>query len=195
MVEAPPALQEGHGSRSYVIATGLSASDDADMVRPMFKASPALLLAALALAGCGNGGKPLEAAAKSAATLLQAAQKQDRVSMETVIDRPAVRADLRRQVVAAGAQAGLAVDGGPSDFALDRMMGPDAVVRTAAREAIAQPTAEQLMLRLKTLDRQHVCLPDRAQADRCLFTFAKVRHRGWRLVGMQADLAPPVIGD
>ncbi len=154
-----------------------------------------LLAAAAALSACGarDSGSGGKTAAQAAAALITAAQARDRVAMEAVIDRPAVREDLRRQMVAVGEANGVGVDGGPSDFALDRMIGPDALARAAARLALGAPTPEQLTPRLSTLDAKHACLRD---AGACILTFGKARRGGWRLVGMQATgLATPAVGD
>ena len=119
---------------------------------------------------------------------MAAAIAGDRVAFEAEIDRGAVRDDLRRQLVALGQQQGVEVAGGPSDFALDRMIGPRAfrLVRADTGEAIvAAPSPGELAKRLRSLGNKRACLPAPQAADRCLLTFAKVKD-GWRLVGMQA---------
>ena len=92
----------------------------------------------------------------------------------------------------------LDVEGGPSEFALDRMIGPDALHMVAAGTGQAlttAPGADQIAGRMKTVGVNRACLADTQVPDRCLLTFAKVKG-GWRLVGMQAtDLRIEVAGD
>lgn len=153
-----------------------------------------LALAAAALAGCG-GRSGSGGAAQNASRLLAAAAADDRVAFEAEIDRSAVREDLRRQMVALGRDNNMQVDGGPSDLALDRMIGPDSVrlVTAGAGQAVREaPSAEQLAGMLKMVGKKRACLEDPAVKDRCLMTFASAKGR-WRLVGMQAvDLEIPV---
>jgi hypothetical protein len=162
----------------------------------MLRKGVALAVVALVLAGCG--GRAPGAAAESASRLLAAAMKGDRVAFEAEIDRRAVREDLRRQMVELAQQSGIEVAGGPSDLALDRMIGPDAirVVTAGAHERLAKPpTPDQLDELLKQISKKKVCLRDIEAEDRCLLTFAKAENR-WRLVGMQAtDLTIAVAGD
>jgi hypothetical protein len=164
------------------------------MVRRMrrlgFVAAVALL--ASPLAACNGGpGSPAEAAQR----LLAAAAKDDRAAFEAVIDREAVRDDLRRQMVEVGQQAGVEVDGGPSDFALDRMISPEAVklVHAGSHEPVsAPPSPDQVAGLIKPLGAKRACVRDVEDEDRCLLTFAKAKT-GWRLVGMQAmDLTIPL---
>jgi hypothetical protein len=104
-----------------------------------------LLLACLAagLAGCGGRSTP-QGAAESASRLLAAALKGDRAGFEAEIDRAAVRDDVRRQVSQVAARDALQVDGGPSEFALDRMIGPDAVrvVKAGTEQAVTARPAQ-----------------------------------------------------
>jgi hypothetical protein len=144
-----------------------------------------MVSAAVALVACG-GDQPPRAAAESASRLLAAAIARDRVAFEAQIDRPAVRDDLRRQVADLARGSALDVEGGPSEFALDRMISPAAfrVVRSGA--ALTQaPSASDLGRQMRMVDGRHVCLSSARDAGRCLLTFAKVKG-GWRLVGMQA---------
>lgn len=151
----------------------------------MLKAAPLLALCALALAGCGGGVNAKQGAAESASRLLAAAVKDDRVAFEAQIDRRAVREDVRRQVAEMARGSALDVDGGPSEFALDRMISPEAIrlVHAATGQAVAAPpTPAQVAPLMRTVDRQHACL---AETGVCLLTFAKAKG-GWRLVGMKA---------
>lgn len=144
----------------------------------MLRSGAAVALGALALALGGCDGRAKADAAASAERLLAAVQANDRVAFEAEIDRDAVREDVRRQMIELARRQGLEVDGGPSEFALDRMIGPDAfrIVHAAGGEPLKD--------RLKVEDGK-VCLPADEAAKRCLLTFGKSEKR-WRLVGMQA---------
>lgn len=144
----------------------------------MLRRGVAVALAALGVALAGCEGRAKADAAASAERLLAAVEAGDRVAFEAEIDREAVREDVRRQVVAFAREQGLEVDGGPSEFALDRMIGPDAfrIVHAAAGAPLKE--------RMKIQDGK-VCLPADEAAKRCLLTFGKTDKR-WRLVGMQA---------
>lgn len=149
----------------------------------MIRLGPLVVLASLALAACG-GGAP-KGAAESASRLLAAAVYEDDAAFEAEIDRPAVREDVRRQVNALARNEVLEVDGGPSDFALDRMISPIAIrlVDPSGQALAAPPTAEQIAPMLKPAGEDRVCL--RGEGRECLLTFAK-EPGGWRLVGMKA---------
>jgi hypothetical protein len=153
----------------------------------MLRGLPIVALAALILSACGAERAP-KGAAESASRLMAAALADDRVAFEAEIDRTAVREDVRRQVTELAKATALDVEGGPSDFALDRMIGPGAftLVHAGTGEALtAAPTAKQVLSLMKVVDARHVCLRDAGAPARCLLTFGKDRN-GWRLVGMQA---------
>lgn len=146
-----------------------------------------LVSAVFALAGCGPD-RPPRAAVESASRLLAAAIARDRVAFEAQIDRPAVRDDLRRQMADLARGSTLDVEGGPSEFALDRMISPAAfrVVRAGAEAALTgAPSPAEVGRQMRVIDRRHVCLSRVGETGQCLLTFAKVKG-GWRLVGMQA---------
>lgn len=150
-----------------------------------------LALTGLALASCGGGapqwGAP-RGAAESASRLLTAAFKGDRVAFEAEIDRAAVREDVRRQVIQLAQGASLDVDGGPSEFALDRMISPQAfrLVHAGSGEALrTAPTPQQVAKLMRPLDAKHACLRDAEKPKDCLLVFAKGKDQ-WRLVGMRA---------
>lgn len=158
------------------------------MVRPMvrqFRAAALLALLLLAQA-CGRKGDAEPQAA--AQGLLAAVASGDAKGFEDHTDREAVRADLRRQIAGLAQQSGLEVDGGPSDAALDRMIGPDLLHLVAAgTEAplAAPPSPAQVALMSKRIDRDHVCVHDLTPAQACILTFAR-QPNGWRLVAMPA---------
>jgi hypothetical protein len=144
----------------------------------------AVILSAAALAGCG-GAAP-KGAAESASRLLDAALKGDRVAFEAEIDRAAVRDDVRRQIADVARGKALDVEGGPSEFALDRMISPAAirVVHAGAGEPLTTaPTPAQLAPLMRSLARDRACV--RGRKGDCLLTFAREK-RDWRLVGMKA---------
>lgn len=145
----------------------------------MRRTASVLVLAGLALAACAQPAP--KGAGESASRLIAAAMAGDRVAFEAEIDRTAVREDLRRQVVEMARIDALDVEGGPSDFALDRMIGPDAV-RVAGAEP---PSPAELSRFMKPLDGKRVCLTAPDDRNHCLLTFARDK-RHWRLVGMQA---------
>ena len=164
------------------------------MVRRWF--APVLTAFSVLLAGCGVGARA--DAAAGVERFLSAVQEGDLISFEARIDRPSLREDLRRQLIEVGRANGLEVEGGPSDAALDRMIGPDAfrLVEAHTGQALPEaPNAAEVALLLKPLPNGQVCLHDLSAEERCLLTFAKVRDR-WRLVGMQAmDLRIQVTRD
>jgi len=161
----------------------------AAMVRRMFRTGSVVAFSALAfaMAGCGPGVRAQGSAA--IAELLRAAQADDGKAFEAGVDRPALRVDLREQLAALGKSRGVDV-GGASEFALDRMITPQAVRLTAARVGPgwpATPTAAQVVPHMQVADRAHVCLEE-AATRRCLLSFAQ-RDGAWRLVGMR--FTPP----
>ena len=146
----------------------------------------------LVLGGCGLGVRA--DAAHDIARFLDAARRDDRPAFEAALDRPALRADLHDQITDLGRGKLLEVDGGPSEFTLDRRVTPRSVQLAAAHsglDASAAPTPAQVAARLKIRDRAHACLAPAGQ-DRCVLSFSK-RAGAWRLAGLQAaDLRAPV---
>lgn len=150
----------------------------------MLRRTAVILAAGLSLVGCG-GAAPRQAA-DSASRLLDAAVRGDRTAFEALVDRASVREDLRRQVTAVARGATLDVDGGPSEFALDRMISPAAIrlVHAASGQPLTTPPTEaQIAPLMKPLGGGRACLRDAAGA--CALTFANAGG-GWRLVGMKA---------
>ncbi|HEX7946224.1 MAG TPA: hypothetical protein VF495_16265 [Phenylobacterium sp.] len=157
----------------------------------MLRRTIAIGIAVLGLSACGAPAP--QGAAETASRLLAAAYKGDRVAFEAEIDRAAVREDVRRQVTRLAKDATLDVDGGPSEFALDRMISPAAfrLVHAGSGEALrAPPTPAQVAKLMRTVDARHACLrdaetPNDGRGADCLLTFAKGKDQ-WRLVGMKA---------
>lgn len=157
------------------------------MVRPMVRMVTVAAIAALVLATQGCARKPAERAETAAAqALLASAWSEDDQSFEKVVDRAAVRADLRRQLLRVAQANSLAVEGGASDAALDRMITPHAfrlVTGDSGAPLAGPPTREQAAALLKPDGKDRVCLHDQTPQEACLLTFAKAKA-GWRLVGM-----------
>ncbi|MFI4965361.1 MAG: hypothetical protein ACHP9T_08350 [Caulobacterales bacterium] len=154
---------------------------------------PAVALSALAflLGACGGGVRGKGSAA--IAGFLDMAKRGDPKAFEAAIDRPALRSDLRQQIADVGRRHSVDV-GGASEFALDRMITPQAARLTAARVEPgwpAAPTAAQIVPHMKVLDGTHICLEE-AATRRCLLSFAQ-EDGAWRLVGM-AFTPPPADG-
>lgn len=143
------------------------------------------LLAALALTLSACGGSAPRGAAEAATRLLTAAMNDDQAAFEAEIDRAALRDDVRRQVTAMAKTQALDVEGGPSEFALDRMISPEAIrlVDAQGRRRTEAPAADEVRRMLRPLGDQKVCL--RQGGSDCLLTFGKGKD-GWRLVGMKA---------
>ncbi len=140
----------------------------------------ALSALVLLLGGCGVGARG--DAAEDVARFLAAAQSHDRVAFEAQVDRPTVRDDLRRRIAEAARADSLDVDGGPSEFTLDRMIAPAVIhVVDSAGEPLAEaPRPSQVATALKKVDDGKVCLQ---REGGCLLTFARSKE-GWRLVSM-----------
>lgn len=145
----------------------------------------ALIAVAGGLSGCGDTAP--KGAAESAARLLTAALHNDRVAFEAEINRPAVRDDVRRQVDAMAQASALQVDGGPSEFALDRMISPAAVrvVNPQGQRVREPPSAAELGRLMKAVDGQRACVSEPRAPHHCVLTFARDKDH-WRLVGMRA---------
>ena len=140
---------------------------------------------AIGLAGCGA---PPRDAVRDVSAFLQAAQGDDPMAFEAHIDRPAVRADLKGQLMAAPAVRALRDQLGPTvgDVAIDRMLSPTPFRRM---QAVAEglPAAgdlDAIRARLKLMGPGRACLQARHDA-RCLLTFVR-QERSWKLVGLRA---------
>jgi hypothetical protein len=157
------------------------------MVRAMFRRGVpvAASILALTLSACGIDVRA--DAAQGIARFLDAVRRDDRKAFEVAIDRPALRADLRDQLADLGRAKGIDIEGGPSEFALDRMITPEAFRLVSARNGEPvpfAPSAAQVALLMTVKDKAHVCLGD-AAGQRCALAFAK-RGGTWRLTAMRA---------
>ena len=157
------------------------------MVPAMVRKLGVAALAALMVMAQGCARKPEQRAETSAVqALLASAWSDDPQRFEAVIDRTAIRADLREQLLRVAQANMLAVEGGASDAALDRMITPGAFRLVEAQTGAplrAAPTLAQTAALLKPLGKDRVCLHDQTPQERCLLTFAKVKD-DWRLVAM-----------
>jgi hypothetical protein len=145
----------------------------------------ALAVLTVSLSGCDIGVRT--DAAKAIERFLAAVHDDDRAAFEAAIDRPALRANLGGQLTELARAKGVVVEGGPSEFALDRMISPGAfrLVEAKTGQALPHaPSAAEIALIMKVQDKSHVCVDDPAKS-RCLLSFAK-RGGTWRLVGMPA---------
>lgn len=169
------------------------------MVRPMVRMVRVAALAALVLAMQGCARKPAQRPEAAAAqALLASVWSEDSHGFEAVVDRAAVRADLRQQLLQVARENTLAIEGGASDAALDRMITPHAFRLVAAGTGAplaAPPTREQAAALLKPAGKDRVCLHDQTPQETCVLTFAKetrgandkkgAKDNGaWRLVAM-----------
>ena len=169
------------------------------MVRRMFGWRKAALAALLAMAACSRVGPPRDDPAASVQAFLDAVRTGDAAGFESVVDRPALRADLRRQLVAMGRSESLDLDGGPPDAVLDRMIDPAAfrLVGPGGAPLAASPSKAQAAALIKPTGKDRVCLHDLTPAAACLLSFArepdakapagKPRPAAWRLVRMPAQ--------
>ena len=157
------------------------------MVVAMQARIPVIALSALALALSACSGGTKTEASKDVAGFLDAVRRGDRAAFNAGVNRSEVRSDLREQVKAFARLKGVEVDGGPSEFAIDRMIAPEAFHLVDARTGqplITAPTPAQVARMLKVRNATRVCLDD-AASHACRITFAK-RDGGWKLVGMPA---------
>jgi len=153
----------------------------------MLRKSSVAALTALAVlvSGCDIGVRT--DAGRAIERFLAAVHNDDRAAFEAAIDRPALRADLSDQLTELARSKGVIVEGGPSEFALDRMITPEAfrLVEAKTGQVLPHaPSAAEIALIMKVRDKSHVCVGDPRKAA-CTLSFAK-RGGAWRLVGMQA---------
>jgi hypothetical protein len=146
----------------------------------------ALAAAAAALQACQAG--PEKQATASVQALLAAVQSGNNQAFEALLDRPALRTDLRKQIAPIARENEVLVDGGPSDLALDNMISPEAfrlVQAGSGAPLAATPSADQVQALLKRIDATRVCIHDLTPKQGCVATFAK-EAPGWRMIGMLA---------
>ncbi|WP_395670418.1 hypothetical protein [Phenylobacterium sp.] len=169
----------------------------------MVRLGRALLIVALSasVGACESGARKDAAAAAQA--LFSAVVARDRMAFEAAVDRRAVREDLRGQLVEVARAQGLEVDGGPSEFALDRMIGPDAfrLIDGSGMPLMTPPSAEAVTPLVELEGRRRACVKDAAGLCRLVFARQKSEDGDhWRLVAMPAGdlvvrLDPAVAAD
>ncbi|HZZ69452.1 MAG TPA: hypothetical protein VFE18_14865 [Phenylobacterium sp.] len=140
------------------------------------------------LSGCSLGARHSGSAA--IAGFLAAVQHDDQKAFEAALDRPALRSDLGEQLADVGKTHAVDV-GDASEFALDRMISPQAIRLTAARVMPgwpATPTAAQIIPHMKAHGLHFVCLEE-VSTKKCLLSFTQ-EDGVWRLTGM-AFTPPP----
>lgn len=157
------------------------------MVPAMVRMLKVAAIAALVLGAQACARKSPEAgAAETAQALLAAAWSGDARGFDGAVDRPAVRADLRRQLMQVARANALSIEGGASDAALDRMITPDAfrLVQAGSGQPLpAAPTRAQAAGLIRPAGQDRACVRAAAPETACLLTFVK-EPAGWRLVGM-----------
>jgi hypothetical protein len=143
-----------------------------------------LAAACLALQACHRVPPQVQAAA-DAQKLLAAVWSGDAQAFEAHVDRPALRADLRRQLAELAQANTLSVEGGASDAALDRMITPSALrLSDSSGQPLARaPSEAQVQLMMALVGETRACLRDGSAPAGCVLTFDRDDH-GWRLVGM-----------
>ena len=156
----------------------------------MFRAPIPLAVLTLCVLASACGPAARDEAAVGIARFLDAARAGDRIGFEARIDRPALREDLRGQLVAVARANGVDVDGGPSDAALDRMIAPEAfrlILAPNGRALTNAPSPRAIAADLKIIDGGKVCIRDPQAETECLLTFARGPDKdAWRLVAMRA---------
>ncbi|HEY3695439.1 DUF2939 domain-containing protein [Phenylobacterium sp.] len=142
---------------------------------------------AIGLSACGDAR---QAAAPDVRKFLAAVAGDDRMAFEARIDRPAVRADLKGQLLAVpevrALQDQLGDDTG--DVAADKMISPESfrLLRVGAGQLPGKSaSAHEIAGRLRVLAPERVCLRDETARDRCLLTFAR-QGGAWKLVALHA---------
>jgi hypothetical protein len=140
---------------------------------------------AVSTAGCSD---LREKAAPDVRAFLAAADGDDPMVFEAHIDRVALRADLKGQLMALP-EVRLLYDqlgDATGDVAVDRMISPTSF--REFRAGLDLPTAagnKEIARRLKVLGPNRVCLFDPHDKDQCLLTFTR-QGRAWKLVGLHA---------
>ena len=146
------------------------------------------LMLALLLGACGAAVR--RDAADDVQAFLDAVRADDVRAIETHLDRKALRADLKAQLLDMPEVADLhaQLGGGVGDVAVDRMIVPQVAMLARDGPLVAAPEPEPTAVarQLKVVDRRRVCLVDPGVRDLCLLTFAK-QGKAWKLVEAHAS--------
>jgi len=140
---------------------------------------------AIALAGCGDARKD---AAHQVRAFFVAAEGGNPMVFEAHIDRVALRADLKGQLMALPEVRVLYDQLGDAtgEVAVDHMISPESFRAFRAQSSLSPHSDEkEIASRLRVLAPNRVCLRDVDVKDRCQLTFAK-QGRTWKLVGLHA---------
>ena len=136
-------------------------------------------------AGCGD---LREKAAPQVRAFLRAADGGEPMAFETHIDRVALRADLKGQLMALPEVRQLYDQLGDAtgDVAVDRMISPVSFHEFRAGLDLSQAAGDkEIARRLKILGPSRVCLFDLTDKKQCLLTFTR-QGREWKLTGLHA---------
>ncbi|MFN3512599.1 MAG: DUF2939 domain-containing protein [Phenylobacterium sp.] len=146
----------------------------------------AAALLALGAAACGDVEIRREAA-RDVHALLDAAYRNDRKTFGAYIDRPALRADLERQLRHQAERKGVDLSRGVDPRALDRMIDPSAVQIQAALGLGGRsvPSPDRIAMMMRVSPEGRVCLLEPSIPPACVMTFEKQGDR-WRLVAASA---------
>ena len=160
--------------------------------------SRSLIILALAMAAAGCGDKRGEAVGQID-KFLAAASGDDRMAFEARIDRLALRADLKGQLMALPEVRTLQeqLGDGTGDVAVDRMISPQSFrdLRSGADPLPAKGDLRGIRAKLRVLARDRVCLRGETDKARCLLTFAR-QGGSWKLVALYApNLKTRALGD
>lgn len=140
---------------------------------------------AVLAAGCGD---LRQKAAPDVSAFLAAAERDEPMAFESHIDRIAVRADLKGQLMALPEVRALYDQLGDAtgDVAVDQMISPESFhVFRAGLDLPPAAGTETIARRLKVLGPNRVCLFDLHDKKQCLLTFTR-QGRAWKLTGLHA---------
>ena len=147
----------------------------------------------LALGGCDAAVRL--AAAKDVRVFFAAVQADDHAAFDAHVDRPAIRADMRRQLTTLASGEGFGpgeldqvLGGRMADSLIDRMIQPESFRIVWLRSGMpgkAAPNAVQIAVMLRMIGADRACMHNLRTPDRCIMTF-RDEAGTWKLVGVQA---------
>jgi hypothetical protein len=140
------------------------------------------------LAACERANAQLEAA-QDVRAFIVAVKEQDRTAFDRHVDREALKADVRRQLQARGAEgdpAGLLLGSRQGERLLDGLIAPESfnfALQQAGPVLDRTPSAPEIAALLKPAGENRLCLPEGGVQGPCAVTFAK-QGDDWRLVSI-----------
>ncbi len=142
---------------------------------------------ALALGGCERAGTQLDAA-QDVRAFIVASREGDRATFDRHVDRAALTADLRRQIVAQPGAAGAArlFESEQGRQLLDRLIAPETFAFALDRAGPAlqrTPTTPEIAAVLRVVDGDTVCLPQGGLDGPCAASFDR-QGDTWRLTAL-----------